>query len=118
MPDPIATAADFVRLLDLEVRQHLGETNLTLPRYAALSRADGATAAALARHRGVTQQMVSKTISELVLLSYVKRIPADDRRQQLLRVTTLGQHALDQAQALALPAALVAEMAAFVEARA
>lgn len=115
MPDPITTAADFVRLLQLDVQVCLGAANLTLPRYATLTRADGASASALARQVGVTKQMVAKSVRELRLLNYVTSIPADDRRRQLLKVTDRGRAALDQARALELPVDLVHAMQTYID---
>lgn len=114
MPDPIATAAEFVRLLEVEVQQSLTEVRLTLPRYAALCRADGVSASDLAHQAGVTQQAMAKTVRDLWLVGYVMKVPSKDRRRHLLKVTDRGRTALDQAQALDFPAALVAAMESYV----
>ena len=114
MPDPIATATDFIRLLEAQVDHHLGEVQLTLSRYATLSRAEGALAVDIARELGVSEQMVSKTVKELKLLRYVAGIPSTDRRRKLLQVTFRGQTALDQACSLNLPPDLLAAMATYV----
>lgn len=114
MTDPIATAADFVRVLQAEVQRHLAAAQLTLPRYAVLHRAAGASAADVAALMGVSPQMVSKTVGQLVLLDYVTSVPADDRRRQLLQLTAMGARALTLARAIDLPPALVTAMTSYV----
>ena len=116
MSDPITTAADFSRLLEADVSRRLGDANLTLTRYATLTRADEATVAELAQQVGVTQQMVSKTVRDLRLLGYVDQAAGKDRRQRLLQITKRGRAALALASALDLPPALLAAMETYVAA--
>ena len=68
MQDHITTAADFTRLLEVEVQTRLGDERLTLGRYATLARADQTTVVELAQRAGVTAQVVSKTVRDLLLL--------------------------------------------------
>jgi DNA-binding MarR family transcriptional regulator len=54
---------------------------------------------ALAESLGVTQQAVSKTVSELGRLGYVRRRPApDDARVRLVALTDLGRQAVEAAR--------------------
>lgn len=113
-PDPITTAADFTRLLEAEMRMHLGDAHLTLSRYATLVRAHGLTVADLAPQLNVSEQMVSKTVRELKLLDYVIPVPSVDRRRRVLHVTPAGRAALALASALRLPPPLLSAMQVYV----
>src|SRR4051794_5331833 len=53
----------------------------------------------LATALGVTQQAVSKTVSELEALGYLERRPGQDARVRLVALTPLAQDALRDAQA-------------------
>lgn len=120
MTDAITTAADFTRLLEADVQRHLGDANLTLARYATLTRADDTTVVELAHQVGVTAQMVSRTVRDLRLLGYLHQArsqPAGpDRRQRRLQVTEAGRVALTRAAALDLPPTLLAAMETYVAA--
>ena len=114
MSDPILVVADFVHAVNVEMRQRLADVRLTLPRYAVLCRADGAMASDLARQAGVTQQAMAKTVRDLWLTGHLQKVPSDDRRSHVLRVTVRGRAALDQAQDLWLPPELVEAMQDYI----
>lgn len=97
-------APQLHRMLDLEVRRQLsGKTSAAQLRLLTELQHGSQSMSALARQQHVTPQAIGELLHELVERGWIVRAPhPQDRRQQLLCLTSEGEAAVAQARTQAL----------------
>jgi DNA-binding MarR family transcriptional regulator len=93
-------APQAARWVERSLAEH--RTPLTVAQYLALERLDAGEASAtdLAENAAVSRSAVSQLVSSLAGLGLLERGGGEDRRRQLLRLTTAGRRTLGSARRL------------------